>query len=188
MNHDFFLAISEIFERTSSVDDTAYTVFSEKNDGEFPWRHCCCFRCRRNNYYSYGRLDWNHYSPSGRYVRENCKPLCVSRRPDGPIGSPHARRATNRRQASLCVSTNRLRCFRLELANHVSVRLSTNQSRSTDPTLAQRSWLWMILCSSCACLLFSSAPDPRRMPPNPYLTRNTPNAAYPYSPRKPLEP
>lgn len=37
------------------------------------------FRQTRSKYFRYGKLDWDEKSSTGRYVRDNCKPLhrCV---------------------------------------------------------------------------------------------------------------
>ena len=32
----------------------------------------------RTGYFWHGRLEWDHYSDAGRYLRENCRPLYVS--------------------------------------------------------------------------------------------------------------
>ena len=45
--------------------------------GPIPYR--MAKRTRKTKYFYRGRLDWDERSSAGRYVRDNCKPLRVTK-------------------------------------------------------------------------------------------------------------
>eukprot|EP00914_Ancora_sagittata_P010136 GHVO01019507.1.p1 GENE.GHVO01019507.1~~GHVO01019507.1.p1 ORF type:complete len:107 (+),score=14.19 GHVO01019507.1:1-321(+) len=42
--------------------------------GSMPYR--MAKKSRKSKYFDHGRLRWDERSSAGRYVKENCKPLC----------------------------------------------------------------------------------------------------------------
>ncbi|VDM18494.1 unnamed protein product [Hydatigera taeniaeformis] len=56
-------------------DNREHLAMMERTLGHIPYRMT---RKSRTGFFYHGRLDWDFYSPEGRYVRENCRPLLVS--------------------------------------------------------------------------------------------------------------
>ncbi|KAG8193040.1 hypothetical protein JTE90_028153 [Oedothorax gibbosus] len=53
-------------------DNREHLAMMERILGPLPYRMC---RKTKTKYFYHGRLDWDHKSSAGRYVRENCKSL-----------------------------------------------------------------------------------------------------------------
>ncbi|XP_023223737.1 dual specificity protein kinase CLK2-like isoform X4 [Centruroides sculpturatus] len=53
-------------------DNREHLAMMERILGPLPYRMC---RKSKTKYFYHGRLDWDEKSSSGRYVKENCKPL-----------------------------------------------------------------------------------------------------------------
>ncbi|KAM7533912.1 hypothetical protein Aperf_G00000106499 [Anoplocephala perfoliata] len=53
-------------------DNREHLAMMERTLGHIPYRMT---RKSRTGFFYHGRLDWDFYSPEGRYVRENCRPL-----------------------------------------------------------------------------------------------------------------
>ncbi|VDK44990.1 unnamed protein product [Taenia asiatica] len=65
------LLISHPFIFTTH-DNREHLAMMERTLGHIPYRMT---RKSRTGFFYHGRLDWDFYSPEGRYVRENCRPL-----------------------------------------------------------------------------------------------------------------
>ncbi|EUB56929.1 Dual specificity protein kinase CLK2 [Echinococcus granulosus] len=61
--------------RLATHDNREHLAMMERTLGHIPYRMT---RKSRTGFFYHGRLDWDFYSPEGRYVRENCRPLLVS--------------------------------------------------------------------------------------------------------------
>jgi len=58
-------------------DNREHLAMMERILGPIPSR--MIKRSRKQKYFYHNRLDWDEHSSAGKYVRENCKPLMVSR-------------------------------------------------------------------------------------------------------------
>lgn len=57
-------------------DNREHLAMMERILGPVPYRMA---RKTKTKYFYHGKLDWDEKSSAGRYVRENCKPLHVSK-------------------------------------------------------------------------------------------------------------
>ncbi|XP_026582031.1 dual specificity protein kinase CLK2-like, partial [Pseudonaja textilis] len=65
-------------------DNREHLAMMERILGPIPSR--MIRKTRKQKYFYHGHLDWDENTSAGRYVRENCKPLRVSR---GPVPASH---------------------------------------------------------------------------------------------------